>query len=149
VTTDDELMQRLRRVANEVDPVPDLVTDSARAAFTTRRLNDELAELLRDSQATTPADVRLEQPGLRVLSFEVGEVSLELQIEQIRDRLLMKGLAIGTVGDAEIETATTGPHGAGIDEQGWFRIGELPVEPLRVRVRAARGGTVTTEWIRP
>jgi hypothetical protein len=149
MTDDDELMEHLRRIANEVDPVPDLVTTSARAAFSTRRLDDELAELLADSYATTATDVRLEQPGPRLVSFAAGGVSLELQIEQVPDGLLLHGMAIGTVGDAEVETATTGAHPVPIDEQGWFRDEALPVGPLRVRVRAADGPAVTTGWIRP
>jgi hypothetical protein len=149
MTSDDELMAHLRRIANEVDAVPDLVTDSARAAFSTRRLDDELAELLHDSYATTSANVRLEQPGPRLLSFEVGEVSLELQIEELNGRLSVRGMAVGTIGDAEVQMATAGPHVVAVDEQGWFRVGELPVEPLRVRVHAEDGTTVTTGWIRP
>ncbi|HZC72706.1 MAG TPA: hypothetical protein VE442_18555 [Jatrophihabitans sp.] len=147
MTTDDELMEQLRRIANEVDAVPDLVDESARAAFTTRRLDDELAELLRDSYSAAPAEVRAEQPGPRMLSFESGEVALELQIEEIHGRLVLRGLAVGTLGDAEVET-TSGTHSAAVDEQGWFRVDALPVEPLRVRVQAANGTSVTTGWIR-
>lgn len=141
-------MEQLRRIANEVDAVPDLVSESARAAFSTRHLEDELAELLRDSYATSPAEVRLEQPGPRLLSFEAGGVSLELQIEENHGQLVLRGLAIGTAGDAEVETMTTGPRAAVIDKQGWFRVEALPVEPVRIRVQAADGRAVTTGWIR-
>jgi hypothetical protein len=147
MTTDDELLEQLRRIANEVDAPPDLVTESARAAFSTRRLDDELAELLHDSNVTTAAGLRGAESGPRVLSFESGEVSLELQIEDVRGRLVLRGIAIGTAGDAEVETTTTGPHAAAIDGNGWFRVEGLPVEPLRVRVRSANGPAVTTGWI--
>jgi hypothetical protein len=149
MSSDDEMIERLRRIANQVDAVPDPVTEAARAAFSTRRLDDELAELLRDSFATSPADVRAEQPGPRLLSFEADLVSLELQIEEVHGQFVVRGIAVGTVGDAEVETMTTGPHAATIDQQGWFRVEALPVEPLRVRVRAANGSAVTTGWIRP
>ena len=149
MSTDDELVEQLRRIANEVDAVPDLVSESARAAFSTRHLDDELAELLRDSHATSPAEVRLEQPAPRLLSFEAGGVSLELQIEETHGQLVLRGLAIGTAGDAEVETTTTASRAAVIDKQGWFRVEALPVEPVRVRVRAADGRAVTTGWIRP
>jgi hypothetical protein len=147
MTTDDELMEQLRRIANEADAPPDLVAESARATFSTRRLDDELAELLHDSELTAAA-VRGARPGPRLLSFEFGEVSLELQIEDVRGRLVLRGIAIGTVGSAEVETITTAPHAAVIDEKGWFRVEGLPVEALRVRVRAANGTAVTTGWIR-
>jgi hypothetical protein len=147
MSTDDELMEQLRRIANEVDAAPDLVAESARAAFSTRRLDDELAELLHDSQVTASAAVR-GRPGPRLLSYESGEVSLELQVEDVRGQLVLRGITIGTVGDAEVETTTTGPHAAAIDDKGWFRVEGLPVEPLRVRVQAANGTAVTTGWIR-
>jgi hypothetical protein len=149
MSSDDELMEQLRRIANEVDAAPDLVTESARAAFSTRRLDDELAELLHDSDMTASAPVRLAQPGPRLLSFEAGEVSLELQIEDAGGQLVLRGVAVGTVGAAEVETVTGGPHPAVIDDQGWFRAEALPVEPLRVRVQARDGTAVTTGWIHP
>jgi hypothetical protein len=52
------------------------------------------------------------------------------------------------VGDAEIETTTTGSRTAPIDDRGWFRVDGLPSEPLRVRVHAVDGRAVTTGWIR-
>lgn len=148
MTTDDELMDRLRRIAADVDAAPDLVTESARAAFATRHLDDELAELLHDSDLTPSQGVRYVHPGPRLLSFEVGEVSLEIQIDEVQGRLAVRGIAVGAVGDAEIETTTTGSRTAPIDDRGWFRVQDLPSEPLRVRVHTADGKAVTTGWIR-
>jgi hypothetical protein len=147
MSADDELMEQLRRIAGEVDAPPDLVTESARAAFSVRRLDDELAELLHDSDVTASAAVRGDRPGPRLLSFESGEVSLELQIEQVRSRLVVRGVAVGTAGDVEVETTTTGPHAAAMDDNGWFRVVGLPVEPVRVRVHAPDGTAVSTGWI--
>jgi hypothetical protein len=148
MTTDDELMDRLRRIADDVDAAPELVSESARAAFSTRRLDDELAELLHDSDLTPSQGVRRAQPGPRLLSFEVGDVSLEIQVDEAQGRLAVRGIAVGTVGDAEIETTTTGSRTAAIDDRGWFRIDDLPSGPLRVRVHTADGQAVTTGWIR-
>ena len=147
MSTDDELMEQLRRIAIEVDAAPDLVAESARAAFSMLRVDDELAQLLHDSDVTTSAAVRGAQPGPRLLSFESGEVSLELQLDAVHGRLVLRGIAIGTVGDAEVETMTTGARVAAIDDKGWFRVEARPVEPLRVRVRTESGAAVTTGWI--
>ncbi len=149
MTTDDELMDRLRRIADDVDAAPELVAESARAAFSTRRLDDELAELLHDSDLAPSQGVRLAQPGPRQLSFEVGDVSLEIQIVEAAGRLAVRGIAVGTVGEAEIETTTAGSRTAAIDDRGWFRVEDLPAEPLRIRVLAANGRSATTGWIRP
>jgi hypothetical protein len=147
VTTDDELMDRLRRIAADVDGAPELVAESARAAFSTRRLDDELAELLHDSDLAPSAGVR-GQSGPRLLSFEVGDVSLAIQVDEAQGRLALGGIVVGAVGEAEIETTTTGSRTAPIDDRGWFRMDGLPSEPLRVRVHAADGRSVTTGWIR-
>lgn len=149
MSADDELIDRLRRIAEQVDAVPDLVAESARAAFSTRHLDDEIAELLNDSALAGEQAVRLARPGPRMLSFEAGDVSLEIQLDDAGGRIALRGMAVGTTGDAEIETTTTGSRPVPIDDQGWFRVDGLPVEPVRVRVRATNGAPVTTGWIRP
>jgi hypothetical protein len=148
MTNDDELVERLRRIADEVDAPSELVAETARAAFTTRRLDEELAELLRDSDLATSQLVRGEASGPRVLSFETAAVSLELQIEETAGRIALSGVVSGSSGGATIETITTEPRTVEIDDSGWFRIGDLPAGPLRVHVSAADGGGVTTGWIR-
>src|SRR3954447_11763618 len=105
-------MEQLRRIANDVDAPPELVTESARAAFSTRRLDAELAELLEDSDVTAAAAVRLAQPRPRLLSFAAGDVSLELQLEQVTGRIVLRGVAVATQGDAEVETASGDIHRA-------------------------------------
>jgi hypothetical protein len=149
VSGDDELMDQLRRIAGTADPVPQLVTEAARAALATRRLDDELAELLQDSDLALPQGVRGAATGPRMLSFEAGDVSLELQLDVERGRLVVWGMAVGTAGDAAVETSAMGEHAVAVDERGWFRIEDLPLEPVRVRVRATTGASVTTGWIRP
>jgi hypothetical protein len=144
---DDELMDQLRRIAGNVDPVPPLANETAQAAFSTRRLDEELAELLHDSDLAVSQGIR--GAGPRMLSFESGAVSLELQLDTARGQLVVRGMSVGTVGDADVETSSTGGHAVPIDERGWFRIDGLPLEPLRVRVRDTSGATVTTGWIRP
>ncbi|MDQ2749048.1 MAG: hypothetical protein ABI775_03650 [Pseudonocardiales bacterium] len=148
MTTDDELMDRLRRIADDVDAAPELVTESARAALSTRRLDDELAELLHDSDLAPSQGVRDVHPGPRMLSFEAGDVSLEIQLEEVQGQLAVRGIAVGAVGEAEIETTTGESTAASIDATGWFRVEGLPAEPLRIRVHAADGTAVTTGWIR-
>ena len=149
MANDDELIERLRRIAEEIDAPPELVAESARAAFLTRRLDEELAELLRDSEHATSQLVRGETSGPRVLSFETAAVSLELQIEAAAGRVTLSGVVSGASGEATIETTTVEPRTAPIDESGWFRVEDLPAEAaLRVHVTAADGRAVTTGWIR-
>jgi hypothetical protein len=50
---DEALLARLQKVFDLVDPVPPSVVEAARAAYSWRRIDAELAELLGDS-ATDP-----------------------------------------------------------------------------------------------
>ena len=144
--TDDELMSRLRRIADEVDAPPDLVAESARAAFSMRRLDEEIAELLHDSEGSQGQLVRGETAGPRALSFRAEAVSIDLQIEEIDGRITLSGVVTGASGDAAIESTTEAAHTVPIDEGGWFRIGDLPAGPLRVRFTAVDGRRVATGW---
>jgi predicted transcriptional regulator len=144
--SDDELMARLRRIADEVDGPPDLVAESARAAFSMRRLDEEIAELLHDSDRSQGQLVRGETAGPRALSFRAAAVSIEVQIEVVDDRVALSGVVTGASGDATIESTTEAAQTVRIDKHGWFRIGDLPVGPLRVRLTADDGGGVTSSW---
>jgi len=147
MTNDDELMQRLRRIAREVDAPPELVGETARAALSMRRLDEELADLLHDSDLVTSQVVR-GAGGLRSLSFETATVDLNLQVEHAGGRITLSGVVFGASGEATIET-TTASHTARIDDRGWFRVTDLPSgATLRVHVTADDGPAVTTSWIR-
>lgn len=148
---DEELMDQLRRIAGEVDAPPSIVEDLARAAFLTRRLDEQLADLVSDS-GLAPAGVRGAEP--RLLTFALGELTLELQVAETAGLVSVAGLLTGT-GDApgaglavQVETpAATAAVDA--DEQGWFRVDGLAAGPVRVRIRPSDGATVSTGWIGP
>jgi hypothetical protein len=139
-TSDDELLARLRNAANELDPVPEHVLAAARAAITTRRLDEELAELIADS-ALVDGAVRAAGSEVRLLSFEAADVSLELQVEYRGDEVSVRGLVTGTAGEAVVEVAGT-RHAVPIDD-GWFAVTGLPRGATRVSVPG-----VVTSWVR-
>jgi|tagenome__1003787_1003787.scaffolds.fasta_scaffold20576607_2 hypothetical protein len=139
-TSDDEMLARLRNAANELDPVPEHVLAAARAAITTRRLDEELAELIADS-ALVDSAVRAAGGEVRLLSFEAADVSLELQVEYRGDEVSVRGLVTGTTGEAVVEVAGT-RHTVPIDD-GWFAVTGLPRGATRVSVPG-----VVTSWVR-
>ena len=60
---DDELERRLRALATEADPPPELVVESAKAAFTTganevSKVAEKLVDGLSDEAKSTVADVK-------------------------------------------------------------------------------------------
>ena len=72
----DDTESRLRAVTGEADPVPSLVLDSARAAFTMRAVDAELAELVADSAYDDEGLLtRSVVSDVRMLSFECGTVT--------------------------------------------------------------------------
>jgi len=146
---DDRLEVRLRAIATEADPVPSLVHDAARAAFTMRDLDAELAVLVADSAVDDPAVVtRSLVSDVRMLSFECGDVSVELDIESDpATRLVtLRGLAVGAVGDVVIVRSDSRTV-ARLDDDGRFDSSVLPTGPLRLELTTADGRRVTTSWV--
>ena len=78
--TDDELLAELREAVAEADLVTDRQREAARAAFTWRTVDAELAELLHDS-ALEAAAVRGADDAARTLSFASGPLTLEVEID--------------------------------------------------------------------
>lgn len=141
----DELMGRLRRSADQVGPVPDGVVDAARAAFLSRRLDEELAELVFDS-AQTAGVVRGPGETVRLLSFEGGGVSVEVQVEQSGARVTIRGVVTGATGQAVLETSAR-QHSTAIDDEGWFVVPGVAAGPARIRLTATDGTAVVTPWV--
>lgn len=140
---DDELMAHLGGIAQVLDPVPPHVSELARAAFTLRRLDDELAELIDDSDLAL-SGVRSAVSDVRLLTFQAGEVVVEVQLSG--DLLLGQVAAAETpVGTVRLETAALSPRQASLDEQGAFRFEGVPSGTLRLVVLAG-DRTLTTRW---
>lgn len=81
-SSDDELQQRLSRMAGEVDPVPPAVLAAGREAFGWRRIDAELAELLADSalEPSLPALARGGEASLRSVTFGVGRRTIDVEV---------------------------------------------------------------------
>jgi hypothetical protein len=141
---DDELMARLRRIAAAAEPTPKYVTESGHAALSTRRLDEELAALLVDS-ALQPEIVRGSDDGVRLLVFESGQVSVELQVEDAGIVLSVRGLVTGASGEVVVESAGV-RRPTPIDPEGWFSMSGLPHGATRMHLRAG-GGPVITDWV--
>jgi hypothetical protein len=143
-SADDSLLDRLRRIAAELDGPPELVDVRARAALSTRRLGDELAELVADSAGVQPT--ARGEPSIRLLTFETATVSLELQVDEVAGRRCVRGRVSGAAGDAVVETGSE-TRRTTIDERGWFAVDDLPAGVIRIRLLAADGTTVSTGWL--
>lgn len=140
---DDRTIEQLRAMAIRLDPVPGAVTDLARAALSTRRIDEALAELVADSASDALAVARGE--AMRLLSFTHGAVAIELQVHVEDGTAALRGLVSGATAEVVVQTPGT-ERRVPIDENGWFTADGLPVGLLRLRLRA--GDTpVTTSWV--
>lgn len=146
MTAEDELMAELRRIAGQLDPVPELVIENGRAALLTRALDAELAELLLDS-ALESAQVRGVAEQVRLLSFQLDDVLLEMQAEYAGDEVSLRGLVDGAGGELEVELGggAGGHRTIPVDADGGFST-RLPRGAARFRLRS-RGGVITTSWV--
>ena len=143
---DQALLARLARIADEIDPVPPLVYELGRAAVELRHVDAGLAELVRDS-AVDPrplAGVRGEL-AVRLLSFEVADLTVDLQVVPHAGRRSLLGQIMGAVTEVRVETAE-GTVPAEVDPHGRFQVAELPAGRLRLHVDSA-GTAFVTSWV--
>jgi hypothetical protein len=139
--TDDQLIAELREAVAEADLVTDQQREAARAAFTWRTVDAELAELLHDS-ALESAGVRGADDAARTLSFASGTLTLELEI----DGDLVLGQVVGQAADSVLlQRAGTPDRPLDVDPSGFFRVSDVASGPVRFVVRAG-DWTLTSPW---
>ncbi|MCW2621286.1 MAG: hypothetical protein JWL64_888 [Frankiales bacterium] len=141
----EQLLSRLREVAQELDPVPDLVVLAAQAAFGLRTVDAQLAELVADSLDTAGA-VRATTTGPRLLSYAWGDLTLELEVSEDGPGRRLLGELTGATGTLMLETTATA-HEVRVDPHGRFDV-HVTAGLLRVRCTAEDGTAVTTSWTR-
>lgn len=150
IRDDEELLERLRSICAEVDPVPDSVYEAARAAFGLRRLDAELADLVKDSldEPVGPVAVRAAAglAEIRMLSFAAGPLQINLQVtDRAAGRHLVLHWSGVELAAARLQTATEQRE---LDTEDGVLIAER-VTPGRVRfiLTAVTGRQYVTTWI--
>jgi hypothetical protein len=147
--TIEDFESRLRAVTAEADPVPELVLDAGRAAFAMRAIDSELAELVADSAYDDSGLVtRAVVSDVRMLSFECGVVTVELDVETDPSSrsLRLQGIAVGASGDVVLVRATA-RQSVPLGDDGRFDAGTVEAGPLRLELTTPDGRRVTTSWV--
>jgi hypothetical protein len=146
--TDEALLARLRVLVDRIDPVPAETLAGSRALIGLRRLNEELAELVRDSAEEHGRMLALRGEGeVRLISFETNPVAVELQVTDrgvLRD--LIAQVSGTTVVQAEVET-TANRRPVPV-EDGIFVLDGVPAGLLRLRLLTDSGRDLVTSWVR-
>ena len=151
--TDDELLAALAELAAGADPAPVELRDAARAVFTWRTIDAELAELAYDSESDDDRLVGVRgAPGdVRRLTFVGPELTVELQVAVDAPRRVTGQLVPPQPARIEFRrlNETIEVHA---DEVGRFRLPSL--EPGALSLRCERrdigpdsDAPLETEWI--
>jgi hypothetical protein len=146
---DDALLASLRVAAAAHDGVPEPVLSAARESLTWRTIDAELAALAYDSLADAGALVRdgAATRDYRLLSFEAGEVAVEVEISGSGDR---RRLTAQVVPPAAADVEVRSPAGmttGRTDEHGRLAPVDVAPGPVSLRVVRADGSTFVTEWV--
>ena len=145
---DEAVLVRLGAVLDELDPMPAEVLGEGRALFGLRRLDEELAELVRDSAEDRSGLLAVRGEGdVRLISFETGPVTVELQVTErgaVRD-LVAQVTGTALVG-AEVETSA-GRRDIPL-EDSLFTVEDVPAGFLRLRLHTVAGRHLVTSWVR-
>jgi len=145
---DEELLGRLRLVVDQLDPMPAHFADGAKALLGLRRLDEELAELVRDSAEERGRLLAVRGEGdVRLISFETGPVTVELQVTErgaVRD--LVAQVSGTAVVRAEVETAA-GRSPVPV-EDSLFTLDGAPAGLLRLRLLTTTGRDLVTSWVK-
>lgn len=148
---DDELMALLGEAVAEEAAVSDRRRTAAKAAFTWRSVDAELAELLHDSALDAGAAVRSGAGGEpRTLSFGHSGLTLEVEIdgETLLGQVIGTGSAASATAPASVllERPEADALSAEADVAGFFRL--EGVRPGSVRFVVEQGGwSLTTPWV--
>jgi hypothetical protein len=145
---DDVLVDRLRSIAKQVDPPPELVLEAARSAFLMREIDAELAQLVLDSAEDTALAMRgsLTMDPVRMLSFSTAVVSVEVQVTEVQQVRTLLGMATGARGGVTVETPNTRVS-ATLDDHGRFIVEGVPAGIVRLHLVGTGGTPVTTSWV--
>jgi hypothetical protein len=147
---DEAVFEELRDLIARTDPVPERLDDAARAAFTWRTIDAELAELMQDSAEVDEAALALRgaATGPRLLSFESPRLAIEAEVTVLgpRERRLVGQIVPPVAASLTLEQGGVRLT-AQADELGRFAFDRVGAGPVRLRAALPDGGMeVATPW---
>lgn len=144
------MLRRLEDLAQDLDPVPAGVSEAARASYSWRSIDDELARLSYDSllDADLLADVRAGGAAGRQLTFEAPHLVLEVEVTDGRTKSLTCQVVPPQPAALELRHRE-GCIQLGSDGYGTFHLASLPKGPISLRCVPDHQqiGSVATSWV--
>jgi hypothetical protein len=147
----ERLADELRRLLREEAPLPLNLSEAAKAVFTWRTIDAEIASLVLDSLSPHAQDavlVRSAEFQARLLVLEASDLTIEIQVlPQGERRRLLGQLTLPQPAEITVENAGEVLTGRA-DELGRFLIEGATPGLMRISVRPAPGGRlVVSRWI--
>ena len=141
---DRQWLVTLREAMTEIDFVPTSVLDAARAAFSWRTIDAELAHLTYDSETSAAmAGARSQQAALRAMTFASSSFTIEIQVEPTM--LLGQLIPAAEAGELTVTMQDGRSFGVVHDEVGCFTIDPKPDGVFRLQLPGE--AAVVTDWI--
>ena len=139
---DEMLIAHLRAGLAEADPRPRDVDEFARAAFSWRNLDAELAEIAYDSTESGLDHVR-SMAAARMITFETGRWSIDIEYNEDETRLTGQ---VAPTGDIQVELRSVGStRFTKTDETGRFFFDDVLPGPGSIVIRSG-DNVIATEW---
>jgi hypothetical protein len=143
--SDDDLLELVGRALRAADPVPDRVMEGARAAWTWRTIDQELAELVFDSAAELTG-VRSEDTA-RQLTFRAPGMEIEVMVVDEASRRIVGQLVPPGAHIVQLLSSDDVVREETTDRLGRFSFDAVAPGPVRLAVIDPDGThIVTTEW---
>jgi len=147
---DEALFAELQDAVGYFDPLPPRLEAAARAAFTWRTIDADLAALTHDTLVDDDrlATVRSGDTP-RLLTFDTDGLTAEVEATEIGPRRRLAGQLVPPQ-PGEVEVAHQGGETrVEVDETGCFIVDDLLPGPVRLRCRTRVAGerTFETPWV--
>ncbi|HET8738789.1 MAG TPA: hypothetical protein VFO17_03545 [Acidimicrobiia bacterium] len=142
---DEKVLEALGRGLEQSDPVPEDVIEFAKASYTWRDIDAELAELEFDSvDQEAPNGVRSSATA-RLISFQAGQWMLDIEFDPTSGRL-MGAISPQTRYTVDVHSAG-GFFTTESDDLGRFQAEGVVSGPLSMVLRFEGGQTIKTQWV--
>lgn len=147
---DEVLVAELRTALAQADPVPEYVVAAAKESFGWRRVDEELAALIGDSDAAPVAGIRSigDPTEPRLLTFEGPGITVEVEITPQGEKRRLVGQLVPPR-SAQVEVRWQGGSVTSeADSIGLFSATYVPAGPVSIACRTSEAGTqVVTSWV--
>ena len=141
---EDALMTDVAAVFAAADVPPAAALDAAKAVFTWRTIDEELAQLVFDSAVDELVGVRSSDTA-RQMTFTSPTINIEITVMNEGSRRLVGQVDPPTVGTVELRHGDT-VWSVATDDLGRFLFDGIPAGPLSLRCSMPDGTAITTEW---